>query len=66
MIAIEAPMLLLHTVSQLVFQVYSTRHSAQSALGLIAAFGVAQRVLFVGALVCLTCAIFVGRAKTES
>lgn len=58
-------LLLLHTASQLAFQIYVARPAAQTAIGTVAVFGLAQRALFAAALICLGCAIFAGRARKE-
>lgn len=58
-------LLLVHSASQLTFQIYLARHAAESVLGWLAAFSLAQRILFVAALICLTCAIFVGRRRDQ-
>lgn len=59
-------LLLLHSVSQLGLQIYLARNAAQDVIGSIAVFGLVQRILGLAALICLTCAIFAGRARTES
>lgn len=59
-------LLLLHTASQLAFQIYLIRRSAESIIGTLAAFSMAQRALFVAAMICLTCAIFVGRRREQA
>lgn len=58
-------LLLLHALSQLGFQLYLTRNAAQDVIGVIAVLSMALRIVFLAALVCLSCAIFVGRARIE-
>ena len=59
-------LLLLYAVAQLGFQVYLARNSAAEVIGIITASGIAARILFLAALICLSCAIFASRARIES
>lgn len=58
-------LLLLNSVAQLGFQIYLTRNSARNVIGIITVFGVAQRVLGLTALICLSCSIFTGRSRNR-
>jgi hypothetical protein len=59
-------LLLVHAASQLAFQLYLARNSAQDIIGFITVWSTVLRALFLAALICLSCAIFVGRPRIES
>lgn len=58
--------LLVHAVVQLGFQIYLMRHSAREVLDTIAVWSIGGQILFLAGLICLSCAIFVGRTRIES
>ena len=59
-------LLFLHAASQLAFQVYLARNSAEDVIGFIGVWSSVLRALFLAALICLSCAIFVGRPRIET
>lgn len=59
-------LLLLHAVAQLGLQMYLARNAAQDVIGTITILSTAQWILGFAAFICLSCAIFAGRARIES
>jgi hypothetical protein len=59
-------LLLIDAVAQIGLQIYLARRPASDAIGTIVLWTMAQRVLFLGAMIFLTCANFAGRPRSAS